>query len=180
MARRPLGYLFRCHLEALNGPYGVQKDAGLLYIYIYIYIWHGHRIVNVFGGSCPRKNDKSIDFGSVLGSLDPQKWVFRVGEVLFLRKSRFFKQNLVMEWFLNDFGCLLDIFLGPFSHQNRIPKSMKFNEILDRFWKDFGPQLGSILAKFWLQKSIKNLGRFLMWFWTTNGEGSAAEAGPIK
>ena len=33
-----------------------------------------------------------VNFGSVLGSLNPQKWSSRVGEVLFLRKSRFLGQ----------------------------------------------------------------------------------------
>ena len=33
-----------------------------------------------------------VNCGSVLGSLNPQKWSSRVGEVLFLRKSRFLGQ----------------------------------------------------------------------------------------
>ena len=33
-----------------------------------------------------------VNFGSVLGSLNRQKWSSRVGEVLFLRKSRVSEQ----------------------------------------------------------------------------------------
>ena len=48
--------------------------------------------------------------------------------------------------------------LGSRSH----PKiDQKINQILDRFWKDFGSHFGSILGQFWLHKSIKNQGRFL-------------------
>ena len=37
----------------------------------------------------------------------------------------------------------------------------KIDQILDGFWKDFGSQMGSKLGPFWLQKAIKNQGRFL-------------------
>ena len=37
----------------------------------------------------------------------------------------------------------------------------KINQILDRFLMDFGSHVGPILTQFWVQKSIKNQGRFL-------------------
>ena len=55
-------------------------------------------------------------------------------------------------------GIIFGIILGSKSH----PKiDQKINQILDRCLKDFGSQGGSILAQFWLQKSIKNQSRNL-------------------
>ena len=49
--------------------------------------------------------------------------------------------------------------------------------MLNRFWKVFASQNDSILDKFWLQKSIKNQGRFLSEKRIESWKGSAAEAG---
>ena len=53
----------------------------------------------------------------------------------------------------------------------------KIDQILDGFWKDFGSQIGSKLGPFWLQKSIKNQGRFLNENGIESWKGSTAEAG---
>ena len=47
-----------------------------------------------------------LNFGSVLRSPNPQKWCFRVGAVLFLRKSRFADQ--IRFW--SDFWTICDQF----------------------------------------------------------------------
>ena len=55
--------------------------------------------------------------------------------------------------------------------------NQKINKILDGFWEDLGSQMGSKLGPFWLQKSIKNQGRFLKEKGDGWQKGSAAEAG---
>ena len=54
-----------------------------------------------------------VAFGSVLGTLDPSKWVPHPGEVLFFRTSRFSDQNLFWICFLNVFLMVLGRFVGP-------------------------------------------------------------------
>ena len=46
----------------------------------------------MYNSSSYTPSSAAADFGSVLRTLDPQTWSFRVGEVLFLRKSRFLGQ----------------------------------------------------------------------------------------
>ena len=73
-------------------------------------------------------------------------------------------------------GAILGTILASKSH----PKlDQKIDQILDGFWKDFGSHMGSKLGPFWLQKSIKNQGRFLNDFWRIPEVGSAPEAGPL-
>ena len=100
----------------------------------------------------------------------------RLSEVLFLRKSRFSDQiNSVWDGFLIDFGWFWEPFgLASKSHQKI---DGKIDQILDGFWKDFGSQMGSKLGPFWLQKSIKNQGRFLKEKGDGWQKGPAAEAG---
>ena len=50
-------------------------------------------------------------------------------------------------------GIILGSLLGSKSHPKVDQKSI---QILDRFLIDFGSQCDSILAQFWVQKSIKN------------------------
>ena len=64
-------------------------------------------------------------------------------------------------------GAILGTILGSKSH---LKIDQKSDQILDRFWKDFGSQNGSILDQFWLQKSIKNQGRKKFHFWRIAGE----------
>ena len=72
-------------------------------------------------------------------------------------------------------GAILDTILASKSH----PKiDEKIDQILDGFWKDFGSQMGSKLGPFWLQKSIKNQGRFLNEKRIEPWKGSTAEACP--
>ena len=56
-------------------------------------------------------------------------------------------------------GAILGTILGSKSH---LKIDQKSDQILDRFWKDVGSQTGSILNQFWLKKSIKNQGGFLI------------------
>ena len=71
-------------------------------------------------------------------------------------------------------ATILGSILGSKSH----PKiNQKSDQIFDRFWKGFGSQNGFILDQFWLQKSIKNQGRFLNEKRIESWMGSAAEAG---
>ena len=71
-------------------------------------------------------------------------------------------------------GVILGTILGSKWH----PKiDEKINQILDRFWKDFGSQFASFSGQFWLQKSIKNQGRFLIDFWMPDGASPGSRAG---
>ena len=81
-----------------------------------------------------------INFGSILRSLNPQKWCSRVGAVLFLRKSRF--SDLIRFWI--DFFMILDGFGVHFGEPFGIKIASKS---LTKMHTDFG----SIFYGFWLQ-----------------------------
>ena len=91
-----------------------------------------------------------VNFGSVLGSLNPQKWSSRVGAVLFLRKSRFSDQ--IRFWI--DFFMIVDAFGDHFGEpfgikiasKSRLKNESDFGWILDGFWLPFWAHFGPILA----------------------------------
>ena len=80
-----------------------------------------------------------VNFGSVSATLDLQKYVFGVGEVLFFRNSRFSCQIL----FWIDFLMILGGFGRHFGSQNGVKLDSKIDQKIDGFWdrswKGFGP-----------------------------------------
>ena len=79
-----------------------------------------------------------VKFGSVLGTLDPQQWVFRVGEVQFFRKSRFWDQMrfwidllVIFGGFGTHFGYHFGIKIAS-THRSK--NRSDFGSILDGFW----------------------------------------------
>ena len=80
-----------------------------------------------------------VNFGSVLGSLNPQKWSSRLGEVLFLRKSRFLAQMRFWIDFLllfYDFGHHLGEYFGiKIASKNRSRNQSDFGSIFAGFWR---------------------------------------------
>ena len=120
-----------------------------------------------------------VDFGSFLGSPDPQKWVFRVGEVLFLRKSRF--SGLMRFWIdflsiLDGFGCYFrDHFGIKVAFKNQSKNQSDFGSILEGFWPPNGIKFWSIFAPKIDQKSRSIFERF---FENPGGRVGASSATP--
>ena len=106
-----------------------------------------------------------VNFGSVLGSLNPQKWCSRVGAVLFLRKSRFSDQiRFWMDIFMI-FDGLGDHFGDHFgikiASKNRSKNQSDFGSILEGFWLPMWLHFGPILAPKIDQESSSKKDRFL-------------------
>ena len=75
------------------------------------------------------------NFGSVLGSQNPEKWCFRVGAVLFLRKSCFLDQMrfwidfyLILDGFGDHFGNHFGIKIAS---KNQLKNQSKFGSSLE-------------------------------------------------
>ena len=91
-----------------------------------------------------------LNFGIVFGTLGPQKWRSRVGEVLFLRKSRF------SEWirFWIDFLLISGSFRGhvgehfgiKIASKNQAKNQSDFGSILEGCWLPIWVLFGPILA----------------------------------
>ena len=84
-----------------------------------------------------------LDFGTVLGTMNPQKLVFRVGEVLFFRKPRFSEQMRSWIDFVSIFGGF-----GSHSGDHFGIKIASENPSKNR--SDFESILALILPPFWL------------------------------
>ena len=88
-----------------------------------------------------------IHFGSILGSLNPQKLCSRVGAVLFLRKSRFFDQMQLWIYFRSILNGLWDHFGNHFgtkiASKNRSKNQCDFGLILGGFWALPGIHVGT-------------------------------------
>ena len=93
-----------------------------------------------------------LTFGGVLGSLDPPKWVSRLGEVLFFEKSSFSSQ--IRFWV--DFLWILERFWSVFGWENPQKNEAKnatyFKRFFNGFWLQFWLQMGSMFATFSAQK----------------------------
>ena len=104
-----------------------------------------------------------LNFESVLGTLGPQKWSSRVGEVLFLRKSRFSDQmRFWMGIFMifNGLGDHFEIHFGiKIASKSRLKNQADFGLILDGFWLPFWALFGPILVLKIDQKSRSEKGR---------------------
>ena len=91
-----------------------------------------------------------INFGSILRTLNLQKWCSRVGAVLFLRKSRFSDQiRFWMDIFMI-FDGLGDHFGNHFgikiASKSRLKNQSDFGSILDGFWLPFWAHFRLILV----------------------------------
>ena len=104
-----------------------------------------------------------IDFGSILGTMNLQKWCSRVGAVLFLRKSRFSDQiRFWMDIFMI-FDGLGDHFGNHFgikiASKSRLKNQSDFGLIFDGFWLPCWYHFGIILLPKIDQKSRSEKGR---------------------
>ena len=106
-----------------------------------------------------------INFGSILRTLNLQKWCSRVGAVLFLRKSRFSDQMrfwidfwLIFDGFGSHFG---DHFGIKIASKNRSKNQSDFGSILEGFWLPSWLHFGSMLAPKMDQKSMLEKDWFL-------------------
>ena len=89
-------------------------------------------------------------FWGRFGQAGPSKMELSCGRGAIFQKITFFRPDAVLDRFLIDFGAVL----APFWDQNRIKKSINKNcPILDRFWKDFGSQIDSMLGPFGAQNA---------------------------
>ena len=102
-----------------------------------------------------------IDFGSILVTMNPQKWCSRVGAVLFLRKSRFSDQKRFWIAFFMIFDAFGEHFGEPFgikiASKTRSKKHADFGSISDGLWLPIWIDFGPILALKIDQKSESNL-----------------------
>ena len=98
-----------------------------------------------------------INFGSILGTMNPQKWCSRVGAVLFLRKSRFSDQIRFWMDFFMIFDGLGDHFGNHFgiriASKSRSKNQSDFGSIFNGFWLPIWLHLGPIMAPKIDQKS---------------------------
>ena len=98
-----------------------------------------------------------INFGSILRTLNLQKWCSRVGAVLFLRKSRFSDQIRLWIDFLmifHGFGYHFGMHFGmKIASKNRSKNQSDFGSILEGFWLQIWLHFGTILAPKIDQKS---------------------------
>ena len=125
----------------------------------------------------------AADFESVLKTLDPQKWVSRLSEVLFLRKSCFLDQ--IRFWM--DFWWILDGFGSRFGHhfgikiasKNRSKNRSDFGWNLEGFGLPIGVHFGSILASKIDQKSRSIFERKRDWTVEGVGGRGGAQEGPF-
>ena len=89
-------------------------------------------------------------FGRILRTLGPQKSSSRVGEVLFLRKSRFSDEMRFWMYFGTIFGGFGshfgDHFVIKIASKNGPINQSVFGLIFQGFWLPIGIQFGSILA----------------------------------
>ena len=101
-----------------------------------------------------------IDFWGVLGSLDPPKWVSRLGEVLFFGKSRFSSQMQFWLDFLWMFKWFWSVFGSENPSKNQAKNATDFKRFLMDFRTHFGSKWGPCWLHFRLQKIIEILLRF--------------------
>ena len=80
----------------------------------------------MYNSSSYTPSSAAADFGSVFGTLDPQKCVFGVGEVLFFRNSCFFASDSFLERFLSVFGWFWERFWEPKRYQNGLKERSRF------------------------------------------------------
>ena len=104
-----------------------------------------------------------INFGSIVRTLNLQKWCSRVGAVLFLRKSRFSDQIrfwmdifMIFDGFGNHFGNHFGIKIAS---KSRLKNQSYFGSILDGFWLPFWAHFDLILVPKIDQKSRSEKGR---------------------
>ena len=97
-----------------------------------------------------------LTFGGVLGSLDPPKWVSRLGEVLFFEKSGFSGQMRFWVDFLWIFERFWSVFGIGKPSKNEAKNATYFKRFFNGFWHPFWLQMGSMLATFSAQKNHRN------------------------
>ena len=123
-----------------------------------------------------------FNFGSVVGTLGPQKWSSRVGEVLFLRKSRFSDQMrfwIDFSMIFNGFGCHFGDHFGIKSaSKNRSKNQSDFGSILEGFWLPIWLHFGPILAPKIDQKSRSIFDTILKSVRSESGVPKVAQGGP--